>query len=748
MTVMSRPTLDYYQDARIDLATVLRILFDQKALILWTVGLFFLIGLAYAVLSTPVYQANAMIQIEPRKIGIEGTPEVSGKPLSVSQATTEIELIKSRALLGKVVDDLQLNVLQKPDLFPVIGPYLYRTFAPGQDGALAEPLWGLSHYAWGGEKIEVFQLEVPEHLLGEKLTLTAGKPGQFVLYDSDHNRLLGGAVNRVIEGNGVKIQIAALLARPGTDFTVSRQRTLGTALIYQNRLKIAEAGRDSGIIYLSIEDQDAQRANRILDQISRLYVRQNVERSSAEAAQRLQFLRSQLPAVRKQLEESEAALNAFQTSARSVDLSIETKGLLDQVVHLDSMLSELKLKRVELERLYTREHPTYRSLMSQINQLEQQKQGLLKKIETLPMTQQELLRLTRDMQVTSQTYTLMLNKSQEQDILRAGNIGNVRVIDNADSNIEKPVKPMKTLIVLIATLLGALTAMVIIFVRQAFYRGVESAEVIENLGMPVYASLPYSRQQERLEKRGKSTPGEERHGKDNQAAQVSRLLSITAPSELAIESLRSLRTSLHFAMLEARNNVLMISSPTPGAGKSFVSSNLAAIIAQTGKRVLLIDADMRKGYLHRLFGLQPKHGLSDTLAARLRSTEVINQTRIRHLDFISCGFAAPNPSELLMHDNFHKMLAELSPLYDLILVDTPPILAVTDATLVGRQAGTCLVVARFGMTTVKEIEACKRRLGQNGILIKGAIFNAVVRKATTSDYDCAAYGYNYHPAPR
>ncbi|EPM48225.1 polysaccharide biosynthesis tyrosine autokinase [Pseudomonas syringae] len=748
MTVMSRPTLDYYQDARIDLATILRILFDQKALILWTVGLFFLIGLAYAVLSTPVYQANAMIQIEPRKIGIEGTPEVNGKPLSVSQATTEIELIKSRALLGKVVDDLQLNVLQKPDLFPVIGPYLYRTFAPGQDGALAEPLWGLSHYAWGGEKIEVFQLEVPEHLLGEKLTLTAGKPGQFVLYDSDHNRLLGGAVNRVIEGNGVKIQIAALLARPGTDFTVSRQRTLGTALIYQNRLKIAEAGRDSGIIYLSIEDQDAQRANRILDQISRLYVRQNVERSSAEAAQRLQFLRSQLPAVRKQLEESEAALNAFQTSARSVDLSIETKGLLDQVVHLDSMLSELKLKRVELERLYTREHPTYRSLMSQINQLEQQKQGLLKKIETLPMTQQELLRLTRDMQVTSQTYTLMLNKSQEQDILRAGNIGNVRVIDNADSNIEKPVKPMKTLIVLIATLLGALTAMVIIFVRQAFYRGVESAEVIENLGMPVYASLPYSRQQERLERRGKSTPGEERHGKDNQAAQVSRLLSITAPSELAIESLRSLRTSLHFAMLEARNNVLMISSPTPGAGKSFVSSNLAAIIAQTGKRVLLIDADMRKGYLHRLFGLQPKHGLSDTLAARLRCTEVINQTRIRHLDFISCGFAAPNPSELLMHDNFHKMLAELSPLYDLILVDTPPILAVTDATLVGRQAGTCLLVARFGMTTVKEIEACKRRLGQNGILIKGAIFNAVVRKATTSDYDCAAYGYNYHPAPR
>ncbi|KPZ24262.1 Tyrosine-protein kinase [Pseudomonas coronafaciens pv. zizaniae] len=648
------------------------------------------------------------------------------------------ELIKSRALLGKVVDDLKLNVLQTPDFFPVIGPYLHRTFTPGSQRTLAEPLFGLNRYAWGGEKIDVFQLDVPESLLGENLTLTAGQPGQFSLYDDERRLLLRGATNRVVEGSGVTIQVAALQARPGTDFTVSRQRTFSTALSYQNRLKITEAGRDSGIIYLSIEDPDAQKANRILEEVSHLYVRQNVERSSAEAAQRLEFLRSQLPAVRKQLEESEVALNNFQTSAKSVDLSIETKGVLDQVVSLDATLSELKLKRVELERLYTREHPTYRGLMSQINQLEQQRQALLKKIEALPMTQQELLRLTRDMQVTSQTYTLMLNKSQEQDILRAGSIGNVRIIDNADSNIERPVRPMKKLIVLIASLFGVLVAVTIIFIRQAFYRGVESAEVIESLGMPVYASLAFSRHQDRLEK----------PGKNSRATLEPKLLSIAAPDELAVESLRSLRTSLHFAMLEARNNVLMISSPTPGAGKSFVSANLAAIIAQTGKRVLLIDADMRKGYLHRIFGLQPRHGLSDTLAARLPCSEVINPTRIHHLDLISCGFAAPNPSELLMHDNFHKMLAELSPRYDLILIDTPPILAVTDATLVGRQAGTCLLVARFGMTTIKEIEACKRRLGQNGVLIKGAIFNAVVRNAMTSDYDCAAYGYNYHPAPR
>ncbi|MCS3472985.1 tyrosine-protein kinase Etk/Wzc [Pseudomonas sp. JUb42] len=734
MTVMTRSSLDYHQDSRIDLATILRTLFDHKGMIISIVTLFGLVGLAYALLATPVYQANAMIQIEQKKVGIAGTPDISSKPFSVSPATTEIELIKSRAVLGKVVTDLKLNIVQGPKFLPVVGRYLYRTFKPAKEGDFGQPLFGLTGYAWGGEQIDVFQLEVPEGLLGQELTLVAGKAGMFTLYDEERTPLLSGATNQVVEGHGVKIQVATLKARPGTEFLVNKLRTLSASLAYQDRLKISEVGKDSGIVYLAIQDPDPDKANRVLNEVSRLYVRQNVERSSAEAAQRLEFLRSQLPGVRKQLEDSETALNNFQTSAKSVDLNIETKAVLDQVVHLDSLLSELKLKRVEVERLYTPEHPTYRALMTQMGQLETQKQGLLKKIEALPVTQQELLRLTRDMQVTSQTYTLMLNKSQEQDILRAGSIGNVRIIDNADANVEVPVKPMKKLIVLVALLFGTVVAVALVFVRQAFYRGVENPELLEHSGMPVYASLPYSRQQERLDK-----------NTQHRSARESRLLSLSAPTELAIESLRSLRTSLHFAMLEARNNVLMISSPSPGVGKSFVSSNLAVIVAQTGKRVLLIDADMRKGYLQRVFGLQPKHGLSDTLAARLKFAEVINHTEVRNLDFISCGFAAPNPSELLMHDNFNKLLSELSPLYDLVLIDTPPILAVTDATLVGRQAGTCLLVTRFGLSTIKEVEACKRRLGQNGVLIKGAIFNGVLRKAATADYDCAAYGYDYTP---
>ena len=738
MTAMNRSNLEYYKDTQIDLATILRTLFDHKKLIAVVVALFTLLGGFYAVVATPVYQANAMIQIEPKKVGLDATPQLNTKPASVSEAVTEIELIKSRTVLGKVVSDLKLDVVARPRYFPGIGRYMAREFTPTGSQKLADPLFGLDAFAWGGEKIEVFNLDVPEHMQGERMTLIAGPNGTYRVVDRDGAPLLNGRVGEISQGNGITLQLAELTARPGTEFRLVKNRLLNTSLDYQQRLRVAESGKDSGIVYLSINDTDPDQANRVLDEVSRLYVRQNVERSSAEAAQRLEFLRSQLPVVRKELEKSEEALHAFQMRTKSVDITLETKALLDQMVAYDAQLSELRLKRTDLDRLYTRQHPASATLSQQIGQIESQKTALQAQIKGLPETQQELLRLTRDMQVTTQTYTLVLNKSQEQDIIRAGNIGNVRIIDKADSNIEEPVKPMRAVIVLVAMLLGALVAVAIIFIRQAFYRGVENPEVIENLGMPVYASLPLSRQQERLhKKRGKGVTNRE-----------SRLLSVAAPSELAIESLRSLRTSLHFAMMEARNNVLMITSPMPGVGKSFVSANLAVIIAQAGKRVLLIDGDMRKGYLHRVFGLQPKHGLSDALAARLSNTEVINATEVDNLHLIACGFAAPNPSELLMHDNFSKLLRELSPHYDLVIIDTPPVIAVTDASLVGRQAGTTLLVARFGQSTVKEIEVSKRRLAQNGVLVKGAIFNGVVRKASTAEYDCAAYGYDYSPSKK
>ncbi|WP_426151281.1 polysaccharide biosynthesis tyrosine autokinase [Pseudomonas sp. DC3000-4b1] len=731
MTAMPRTSLEYHQDSRIDVASILRMLFDHKVLIAWVVGLCTLVGIAYAVVATPVYQANAMIQIEPKKIGLDATPVFNSKPTSVSEAATEIELIKSRAVLGRVIADLKLDIVATPRYLPLLGKWYARQFKPADGQPAAAPL-GLDRFAWGGERITVDALDVPKALLGLPLTLAVGASGQYTVKDPDGQPLLSGQVGSDSQGGGVSLSVSELQARPGTEFRLVRNRELATALEYQERLKVSEAGKDSGIVYLSIQDADPARAVMLVKEVSDRYVRQNVERSSAEAAQRLDFLRSQLPVVRAELEKSEQALHEFQLRTHAVDIGQQTRALLDQVVAYDNQLSELRLKRTDLDRLYTRQHPQSVALSQQIGQLEAQKAKLQGEVGQLPETQQDLLRLTRDMQVTTQTYTNLLNRVQEQDIIRAGNIGNVRIIDAADANVEEPVKPMRKLIVAFAAVLGALLAVGLIFLRQAFYRGVENPESVEQLGLPVYASLPLSRQQERLN-RGQTRKGQA----------PSRLLAVVAPREATMEALRSLRTSLHFAMAEAPNQVLMVTSPTPGVGKSFVCANLAVVSAQTGKRVLLIDADMRKGYLHQQFGVQPRHGLADALAGKLPFTQVVHDTPVDNLQIISCGYAAPNPSELLMHQNFSDLLHALAPHYDLVIIDTPPVMAVTDATLVGRQAGTCMMVSRFGQSTVKEVDVARRRLAQNGVSLKGAIFNGVIRKASTAEYDCASYGYDY-----
>ncbi|UAW99452.1 polysaccharide biosynthesis tyrosine autokinase [Halopseudomonas nanhaiensis] len=721
-------------DNEIDLLALLGALIDGKWIILGFTFLFAVAGIAYALLATPIYQANALIQIE-EKTGssLSGLSELTDMFGSTSKAVTEIELLKSRAVIGQAVQNLKLDIIATPKHFPAIGAWAARRFEPESIGDVAQPLFGLDAYAWGGEVIDVFQLDVPPRYLGETLTLTAIDHASFAIADEDGNLLVEGTVGQQIDEFGFQVQIAQLIARPGTQFELIRQRRLNTILQYQEELGASERGKDSGIIALSLKHEDPAYATRVLDEVSRLYVRQNVERNSAEAAQSLEFLRQQLPQVRTELERYEQALNEYQTSNKSVNITIETQAVLDQLVELDTLISEQNLKRAELERRFTREHPTYQALIEQTAQLERQRSELASKIENLPQTQQELLRLTRDVTVTTEVYTAMLNTAQELDVLRAGTVGNVRVVDTADVNLAAPVAPKKSMIVLVATLLGGFVGVALVLLRQALNRGIEDPDVIEQLGLPVYAAIPFSKDQEALEKRARDR---------NDKGPSSLLLAVNNPADLSIESLRSLRTSLHFARLEAKNNILMISGPSPSVGKSFVSSNLAVIMAQAGQKVLLIDADMRKGYVNKMFRMQPTNGLSELLAAQLTSDQAIRQTEVENLHFVPRGQVPPNPSELLMHPNFIAFIENVSSQYDLVIIDTPPILAVTDAAIVGRSAGTSLVVTRFGVNGAKEIEVMKRRFEQNDIQLKGAIFNAVLKKAGAYGYGNSGY-YNY-----
>ncbi|MCU0121263.1 polysaccharide biosynthesis tyrosine autokinase [Pseudomonas sp. B2M1-30] len=721
----------------IDLLGIFGSLIDQKWLIGALTGAFMMTGVAVAVLSTPVYLANALVQVEPKKNDMLGFSDLSSMLGGQSPSVTEIGIIKSRAVIGKTVDDLHLDIEVTPNTFPMIGGFLARRYRGTGEFSVAPARFGLSRYAWGGERLDIPRLNLPKELLGKKLTLIAGEQHRFQLFDDNDNLLVEGVAGSAFAQDGVEGLVAQLEANPGTRFEVVRNPRIVAIQDYQDALEITEQGKESGIIRLALASADAPLAVKILNKVSSLYVQQNVQRTSAEAAKSLDFLQGQLPQVKRDLAKASEALNGYQTRGKTVNISLETQSVLGQIVSLDTRLSELKMQQAEMDRKFTRQHPAYRALMTQIGELTQQQKSLEGKVGDLPATQQELLNLTRDVEVASQIYTQLLNKSQELDIVRAGAVGNVRLIDTADVDLTSPVKPRKAIIVLIATFLGAFLGVALVLLRKSLSRGLEGPEAIEQLGLPVYASIPYSalQQEEDTKKVRAKNP-------DTPAY----LLALRNPTDLSIESIRSLRTCLHFAGLDSTNNRIMISGPSPQVGKTFVSSNLAAVMAQSGQRVVLIDADMRKGHLHKTLNTPIANGLSDLLVKRCSLEQAINKIEVDNLHFISRGQVPPNPSELLMHANFRDLLAQLSEVYDVVIIDTPPLLAVTDAAIVGREAGISLIVTRFGVNPAKEIELTIRRFAQNGIELKGAVFNGVEKRAA-SYYGNGGYGYyNYEYA--
>ncbi|EHD22422.1 MULTISPECIES: tyrosine-protein kinase Wzc [Brenneria] len=696
----------------IDLGRLLGTLLDNRWLIIGVTALFAIVGILYATLATPIYKADALIQVE-QNSGNKLLSDISSMlPEAKPQSAAEIELIKSRMVIGKTIRDLALDTVVEQKYFPVVGKGLARILneEPG--------------------KIAVSRLEVPASWQDEKIELTVLNSTTYQVAAGDVVSFTG-TIGQLEKHNGLSLLVSDVAASDGTVFRLKKLNELTAINTLIDDFTVADTGKDTGVLQLSLEGEDPAKVSKILNSISQNYLQQNVERKSEEAGKSLAFLKEQLPFVRDSLNDAENKLNRFRQQNESVDLSLEAKAVLDTMVSVESQLNELTFKEAEISKLYTKEHPAYRALMEKRVTLEQERDKLNKRVGGMPKTQQEILRLTRDVEAGQEVYMQLLNKQQELSINKASVVGNVRIIDSAVTQL-KPVKPRKVLVILLSLILGGMLSTAFVILKTMLHKGIKSPEELEELGINVYASVPLSEWQQ---KKDRALLGQ--GSKKN--ARSTELLAVGNPTDLAIEAIRSLRTSLHFAMMEAKNNVLMISGASPAIGKTFISANLGAVIAQAGQRVLIVDCDMRKGYAHELMGTQSTNGLSDILSGQCNAEQSVRNTAVENMHFIPRGQVPPNPSELLMHSHFAEFITWAGERYDLILLDTPPILAVTDAAIISRHAGTSLLVARFEENTLKEIEVSIRRFEQNGAEIKGVILNAIVKRAA------GYYGYgNYH----
>ncbi|EPL7604729.1 TPA: polysaccharide biosynthesis tyrosine autokinase [Klebsiella pneumoniae] len=698
----------------LELGRIVGELIDCRKLIIGITTGFTVIAVLYALMATPIYQANALIQVEQKQGNAILSSLSQMLPDGQLQSAPEISLLQSRMILGKTVDDLNLQTQVEKEYFPIIGKGISRILNNKNESI----------------KIDKLYIERKEDSTDPEIIITIKDDKHFTVEGDGFK--VDGIKGEMLDKDKLRILITEINAEPGASFEVkylSRLKAINNLL---EAFNVSDQGKDTGMLGLTLTGTDPNLISKTLNSIANNYLEQNVERQAAQDAKSLDFLNQQLPKVRADLDIAEDKLNSYRKEKDSVDLSMEAKSVLDQIVNVDNQLNELTFREAEISQLYTKEHPTYKALIEKRQTLQQEKTKLNKRVSGMPSTQQEVLRLSRDVESGRAVYLQLLNRQQELSIAKSSAIGNVRIVDDSITD-PKPIKPKKILICIIGFILGLFFSVALIMLRFLLRRGIESPEQLEEMGINVYASIPVS---EWLLK-----ASDKRKRKNNES---DKLLAVENPTDLAVEAIRSLRTSLHFAMLEAKNNVLMISGASPNAGKTFVSTNLAATISLANKSVLFIDADLRKGYVRKMLGNEGKSGLSDILSGQANVEETIISVPDGQFDYIGRGQVPPNPAELLMHPRFEKLLAWASAKYDLVIIDTPPILAVTDAAIIGRYAGTTLLVARFESNTVKEIEVSITRFEQSGVNVKGCILNGVVKKASSYyGYGYNYYGYNY-----
>ncbi|MDV7426909.1 polysaccharide biosynthesis tyrosine autokinase [Acinetobacter baumannii] len=708
----------------IDLKELFFSLIAQWKLIALCVILSVVCALLYLRVTPDTYSVDALVQVEDSKGASAALlGDLSQMIEQKSPAQAEIEILKSRLVLGSVIKDLHLNIqvssTENTFTHRLLSDTDYKTEYAKKSVLFKDGL----------KSFDIRQFEIPAYYLDKNLLLDFDKQSLRLTDPDTEEVILTVPLNQANSVTGpYGLWKVAIFTKDQFDSTYNiKKLSLPLAIkSISSDYSVEEKGKLTGILGLSYQGQDQEHITKVLNAILATYSAQNIERRSAESAQTLKFLDEQLPDLKKQLDDAERQFNKFRQQYNTVDVTKESELYLTQSITLETKKAELEQKQAEMAAKYTAEHPAMREINGQLAAINKQIGELNSTLKQLPDVQRQYLQLYREVEVKTQLYTALLNSYQQLRIAKAGEIGNVRIVDTAIEPVQ-PIKPKKLLVLILSVFVGGFIGTLIALLRNMLRTGIKDSGQIENeLDLPVYATVPRSPIQEsriKILKKKKSIP----------------ILAVKNSDDIAIESLRSIRTAIHFALANAKNNIIMIAGPSPEVGKSFISTNLATIFAQGDKRVLLIDADMRRGYMHKYFDVDVKPGLSELLSGQADLQKVLHKTQVANLDVITRGKSPTNPSEILSSNQFKELLEQLQSQYDHIIIDTPPVLAVTDGIIISQYTGVNLIVARYAKSQIKELELTVNRFEQAGVKVNGFILNDIQRAS-------AGYGYGYNYA--
>lgn len=660
------------------------------------------IGFVYGMSKQPIYEAQGLLQVDPRSGPLNlpsGLENLLGgdTPNNAYRTLAEMQIVRSRSVMQLAVKAMDYDLVVTPKMLPLIKSLPLRMGLPYPNFSFLKP------YRWGNETLIVSSFSIPETLRGNVFHLTTTDNGYLlrVPNGSEYTGQIGKLLE--IKSLGVSILVSDLGGPSGREYTILRTSYDEAVARMQASFTAIETPINSSILRITFRDVEPRRAEASLDAIAAAYLEQDIARSAQEASSSLRFTEEQLPIARAAVDKAQAALNTYRSKANSIDVDYETRSLLEKETRIENDLSALDLRELDYKRRYTVTHPLYESLLKEREELRAQLTAVRAQTQELPDTQKEIYNITRDLQVAQQFYVQLLNSQQELQVAQAGAVGSVRVIDHALA-ADQHIKPQTGVIVGAAMVIGALIGAISVVSRAVMSRGVLDIHELEQLGLQVYGIVPAVAEFDK-----------------GASGKVTALVEVREISE----AMRSLRTALHFGLSNAATKIISFTSVHPGAGKSFCSRHLAAAYAEAGQRVCLIDADMRRGVQSKMFALTSRKGLSEVLSGSLNIEQALQPGPVKGLYVLAAGTVPPNPSELLMSPRFAAMLETISTQFDIIVLDSPPVLAVTDPLIISKNSDCTLFIACHLETTRPEIEEAQRLFDLNNLKISGAVLNLV-----------------------
>ncbi|MFM0340770.1 polysaccharide biosynthesis tyrosine autokinase [Paraburkholderia fungorum] len=721
---------------------------------------------AYLLIAPPIYSADVLVRVdppEPNALGL-ALQNQEALPPPAPSPVTEMAVMRSRSVLEPVIERFRFDVSVKPHTIPLLADIAEKFATPGEPSA---PWLRLKSFAWGGERVQIGSLDVPQDLEEEKLTLVALAGGAYELLGPSDQLLVKGVVGKAVQQNEVSILVKQLDARPGTKFQVIRWNSLDAIKRFGELVKVGDKVKDSGLLQIEYEDKSPDKATEVANALADQYLAYAVAARQLNDTTTLAFINRELPRLLADLRKSEDALKHFRGAARSMQPTNEAQAYLQGGLDLDKQIAGLQIQRTQLLERYTADSRWVQSADRQIAQLQDAKAQFDSHFNGMPSSERQSVDLLRAQRVAEAIYLGMVQKAEQLQVRRASTSGGAHIVDAA-IRPHRPARPQPAIVLSGGLALGLLSGVVLVFMRRHVMTGVTDPRYVENrMSVPVFGEILFSQHQLLLDRYGagagrKSLPGVSgrsnlpfpRSAADIQlpdgaagmfvapspGAENTRVLAARFPHDTSVEALRAVRTAVARDLAHARNNLLMVIGPTPSAGKSFVAANLAILHAEIGARVLLIDADMRRGHLAALFGESNREGLSEVLSGRLGLRKALRPTSIDGLTFLSCGIRPENPAALLMGLHFKELLERVASQFDMVIIDTPPFLAVTDASIIASEAGSSLLVLRSGMQSEQEIADTVKKMERAEGRIAGAIFNGIPLKRSTRNY---GYVTNY-----